>query len=126
MIINLTIPDDLYTIYLNKYGTPKLYAKLKEAIDLFKDVEAHDRVLVLSGENRRQIEHLLQTTIDSPEKLIRQIKLLNEVSVQDVAIEFTPEELARIEAQAGFHGKTRKAFIVDMIEEIKGVMLEHV
>lgn len=124
MKVNITIPDATFDIYAEKYPGPKVYEKFKEAIELCKDIEVNDRVLMLNGDTRRAIEAVFQTTVDDTAKLLRQIKMLNEVSVQDIAIEFTPEELVRLDAQAGFHGRTRKQFIIEMVNELKGTMLE--
>lgn len=126
MKINITIPDSTFDIYAEKYPGPKVYDKFKEAIELCKDIEVNDRVLILNGDTRRALEAIFQTTMDTTEKLLRQTKMLNEVSIQDVAMEFSPEELTRIDAQAGFHGRTRKQFIIEMATEIKNAMLEMV
>jgi hypothetical protein len=126
MIVNLTIPDDLYSKYLDKFGTPALYKRFKEAIDAYKDIDSSDRVILISGETRKALEAVFQTTLDTPAKLIQQCKMLNAFAIGDVFIEFTPEELSRLDMQATFHGRDRQTFLKEMAQEIKDRMLENI
>lgn len=126
MIINLKIEDALYDRYLTNFGAPKHYAQMKRAIEEFSGIKFADRALILHGEGRKAVEAEFQTTLDSAEKLLSLVKSLKMVKIHGVEINFTPDELARLEMQAKFHGRTTDGFIREIITEIKDRMLEKV
>lgn len=126
MIINLKIEDSLYDKYLTTFGAPKHYAQMKRAIEEFSGIKYGERTVILHGDERRELEAIFQTTIDDPAKLIRLTKNLHSVRIDGIAVDFTPDELARIEMQASFHGRSTETFIKEMISEIKDRMLEKV
>jgi hypothetical protein len=126
MIINLKIPDSLYEDYLKQYGNPQHYKKMKDHLELLKDVPVNDRIIVLYGDIRKKIEAVFQCIIKDGEQLSHEINKLNKVKIQGIEIEFNPEELARIDAQAAFHGRSREVYLKEMLTEIKDTFLEKV
>lgn len=124
MKINLSIPDELFEIYVKKFGLPAAYNRMRQAIEIFKDVEASDRAIVVAADNRRAIEAVFQTTIDDAPKLVKLIQNMSRVSLGNVNMEFSSDQLARMEAQAGFHGRTLEQYIRETVKELKETMLE--
>ena len=126
MVINLKLSDELFEHYVKKYGLPKAYQMMKKAVEQMKDVDENDRYLLIAGDIRRDIEKTFQTTLDSGEKLAKLCHNLSVVSIGGIEHQFTPDELARLDMQATFHGRTREVFIKEMIDEIAARMLEQV
>lgn len=126
MKLNIQIEDSLYELYEKTFGSPKLYARMKAAIEAFSRIPENDRVLMLYGDTRRAIEAVFGTTLDTPEKLLSLIKDMNRVKINGVEVNFTEDELDRIAMQAKFHGRSTETFIKEMIQEISGRMLERV
>lgn len=126
MKISLHLPDELFEHYVKVWGIPNCYNKMKEAVAAMKDMKQHDRYLIICGDVRRDIEATFQTTLDTPDKLAKLVKNLNSVKIEDVEMRFTPDELARIDMQASFHGRDRDTYIREMITEIKDRFLEKV
>lgn len=126
MKLNLTIDDAIVEKYEAKFGAPKHWEQMRKAIEAFVDVPKHDRFLIISGDTRRAIEAIFQTTLDTPEKLLQLTKKLNSVAINGVEVNFDAEELDRIRMQASFHGRTPEQYIKEMITEIKDRMLERV
>lgn len=126
MILNLTIPDNLYQHYYDRFGKTSLYRKMKEAIEFMKDVEPNDRYFLVTGEDRRRIETVMDHTIESASVLAKDVEKLNRFRIGDIGITFNAEELARIDVQAQFHSKDRETYMKEMAEYIKNRMLENV
>lgn len=124
MDIKIRLEDRLYDQYLTKHGSPKHYRMMKQAIEAFSQVTDGDRVLILHGDERRAIEAIFETTLDTPEKLLRLIKNMNTVKIEGVEVNFDEAELTRLATQASFHGRTTEQFIKEMVIEIKDRMLE--
>lgn len=126
MKLNLHIDDSTFELYVNRWGVPGLYAKMKNAIELCKDIEPSDRVLLLSGDNRRAVEAVFQTTLDTPEKLVKLVQNLSRISIGGVDLKFTADQLERLNSQAGFHGRSLQTYITETVMELKEMMLERV
>lgn len=126
MKVNITMPDSLFEEYVVKFGLPGAYGKMREAIEAYKDVKKDDRVILLAGDARRAIEAIFQTTLDNPEKLIKLIQNMNSVKLGGVDMEFTSDQMERLAAQAGFHGRTPEQYIRETVMELKATMLERV
>ena len=126
MIINLKLPDTLYEQYLLKYGSPMHYTMMKKAIEEFSNVPSNDRWFGVHGPDRQRIEAVFGNTVNSAKELADRLERLNQVSIEGERLDFEPEELARIDMQAQFHGKDRQTFVRDMVREIKDAMLEKV
>ena len=124
MQISLKMEDSLYNDYLTQYGSPMHYKKMKDAIEAFKPVK--DRYLILHGEGRRAIEQIFQTTIDDPQRLERLIKNLCSVQIGPVEVQFTADQLARMDMQARFFGKSTEEFVKETIEELIRRFMEEV
>lgn len=124
MKVNLSMPDELFEKMVKVHGIPACYRKMTQAIELCQDIEKSDRAIIVAADHRRALEAIFQTTIDNPEKLVRLTQNMNTVKVGDVDLAFSSDELARISAQAGFHGRTTQQFIIEMVTEIKDRMLE--
>lgn len=126
MQLNLKIPDSLYDHYLQKFGSPKHYVAMKQALESLKDVGEGERYVVLEGNARRRVEAVFETTMDTGEKLAGYCEKLNRVKIGGIDLAFNPEELQRLQMQATFHGRTLQQFMIEMIVEIKDRMLEKV
>ena len=124
MKVSISMPDELFEHYVVKFGLPAAYSRMREAIEAYKSVNKDDRTLLLSGDNRRAIEAVFQTTLDSPEKLVRLIQTMNTVRLGDVQMHFSQDQLERLQTQASFHGRTTEQFIRETVDELKEAMLE--
>lgn len=124
MMVNLKMPDPLFEEYVKKWGVPGLYRKMAQAIEFFKDVDKNDRPVLLAGDDRRAIEKIFQTTIDDSSKLVKLVQNMSRVSLGGVDMEFTSDQLERMKAQAGFHGRTLETYMRETVEELKAAMLE--
>ena len=126
MKLQFNVSDDLFEHFVKLYGIPGCYARMRKILEEMKDVTPEDRYLVISGDGRRAIEAVFQTTLDTPQKLATLVKNMSTVKIGNIEIGFTSDELARIDAQAGFHGRTRETYITEMATELKNRMLETV
>lgn len=126
MKLNLTIEDRLYEVYETNPGFPKAYKKMKDALEAFSNIPDNDRVLLVHGQPRKDLETLFGTTLDSGEKLVQLVKKMNQVQIEGVELNFDAEELHRLRMQATFHGRSVEQYIKEMIIEIKDRMLERV
>lgn len=124
MKVNLSMPDAIYEKMVVKWGIPNCYRKMTDFITLCQDIDKDDRTILISGDARRAIEKIFQTTVDNPEKLVRLIQNMSRVSLGGVDMEFTSDQLERMAAQAGFHGRTLEVYMRETVDELKSVMLE--
>jgi hypothetical protein len=126
MQLKFNISDQLYENYVLRFGVQGTYQRMRKVLEEMQNVDPNDRYFLVSGDNRRAIEAVFQTTIDDGAKLAKLLRRLNAVSIEGAEMTFTTDELERIDMQATFHGRTREQFLVEQIEEIKQRFLEQI
>jgi hypothetical protein len=126
MKLQFNVDDKVFEEYVTRWGIPGCYTTMRKAVETFKDFEKSDRYVVLYGKPRQEIEAVFQTTIDDGAKLAKLVKNMSKFSIGGVEINFTADELARIDMQATFHGRTRDQYIKETCAEIKDRFLENV
>lgn len=126
MQLKFNIGDSLYETYVLKFGVQGTYQRMRKVLEEMSGVDSNDRYVILAGDPRRAIEKIFGTTIDDGPKLAKLVAKLNSVEIAGASMEFTDDELARIDMQATFHGKPRQKFILEMVGEIKDRMLEQI
>lgn len=105
MILNISIPDDVYTAY-GEFGYHRPHQAIADQVKRFALVNPKDaRTLVVTGTQRDAIEKALGRTVDSPEELIKQCMAVAALKIGDEEI-ILPEELQKAYAgQAEFQGR---------------------
>lgn len=110
MKITLTIPDELYEVY-ERHGKGDAPAAIKAQLDKFKDVPPAERTLTVWGNDRLALEKIIQTTVESPERLLAFLRNAGSVKIGHVERIFSPAEMIRINTQAQFHGRTPREYV---------------
>lgn len=121
MKLTLTLPDELYEHYQQQAQkqTPQAIEKeLIARLTRFKDVPNQERAVVLWGDDRRAIEGIFQTTIDTPAELIRKIKQLCTVKIGPIDKQLTASDLSILHTQATFHGIPVDDFLLTVITRV--------
>lgn len=126
MKVNVSIPDSLFEQYVKQYGLPAAYNRMRQAIDLCKDVQVNDRTILVTGDNRRALEEVFQTTIDDATKLVKLVQNVTRVTLGGVDMKFSDDQLQRLDMQAKFHGRTTEQYIRETVQELAATMLERV
>jgi hypothetical protein len=126
MILQFKIPDDTYEKYVKTHGVQGALAQMRLAVEHFKDIQKDDRVIFVTGDDRRALEAVYQQTIDDGKDLVRLAKNMNTCKLGGVDMEFTQAQLERLSAQAGFHGRTPETYIRETVAELAATMLERV
>lgn len=126
MKFNISIPDSLFEKYVKQYGLPAAYNRMRQALELCQDIQVNDRTILVTGDDRRALEAVFQTTIDDATKLVKLVQNVTRVSLGGIDIGFSDDQLVRIDMQAKFHGRTTEQYIRETIDELKAAMLERV
>lgn len=126
MKVNVSMPDALFEKYVKSFGIPQCYQRMRVAIELCQDIQKEDRAVLIAGDARRAIEKVFQTTVDDSTKLVKLIQNMNTVHLGGIDMEFSQDQLERMKAQAGFHGRTLEVYMRETVEELKQIMLERV
>lgn len=130
MKITINVPDDLFEQYEAQGVTPNRTYSAKDEIEArlirFVGVSRHDRALVIQGDDRKKLEEFFQTTVETPDRLLKFIKNMGSVKIGNVERVFTPDELLRLESQAKFHGWPTERFIAHTVGEAFDYMMERI
>ncbi len=124
MQLSFRLSDDVYEAYVKRFGVKGAYDRMRTILTEMQNVDPADRYILVAGDDRRAIEAVFETTMDDSKKLVGYLNRLNKVKIDNTSMDFNVAELERIDMQASFHGRTREAFINEMIQEIKANFLE--
>lgn len=122
------LPNDLVSVKLPRWVAQDLATQARSPLITpgVHGAGVNDRIITLRASDRQALEKIFQTTIESAAQLIDKVRRLSLVKIGEVAYNFNHEELARIDMQAQFHGKTREEFIAqtvkDTIEHLLGLV----
>ncbi len=123
MKLSFNVPDQVYEKYVVKFGVSGAYQRMRKVLEEMQDVDPSDRYILVAGDDRRAIEKIFQTTIETASGLAKKVARLNAVNIEGARMDFTSDELERIRDQASFHGRTFEAFLIEMLSEMKDRML---
>lgn len=118
MILNLSIPDAVYTKY-SDYGFHRPHQAIEAQVKRFQNVDPSDaRALVLTGETRNALEKITGRTIDSPEELVKVVAAIAELKIGEEPIAMPVELQAYYRGQAEFHGQEPGKYLRDTCERL--------
>lgn len=107
MKITLTIPDELYDTYDKRGGA----AEMVKTLTRFAEVPSTERALLVWGKDRLALEAIMQTTVETPKRLLDFLRNCGSIKVGPVERIFSPSEIARLGDQAKFHGRTEAEWL---------------
>lgn len=133
MKISVNIPDSTYQKYLllHKAKTEEevkslIQARLATWADKLVLADPSDRTFFITGDERRAMEAVIGTTVDSAADLIKRLHALSAVKVGVLEYHLSPGESIRLTEQAKFHGWTPDAFFQNTCQEIFDRFMERI
>lgn len=117
MKITINIPESVVAILEERVGLDKVADEAERLVYRYCGVPADDRAVLISGEARKQLEAILQTTVDDGAKLVSMLKNMGSLKIGTIERVFSPSELVRLQDQARFHGWTEEKFLKMTSEE---------
>lgn len=112
MKLTIQLDDDVYEqaleVHKNKAGVEKAILK---GFGLIKDIDPNERFFIITGEVRKGIEKVVQTTVADGPSVLRHLINMSKVKIGSVDRSFTADELIRLNTQAAFHGWTPERFL---------------
>lgn len=107
MIVTVEIDEQTWKTLMDRAVTkdPKgISAAAAKVLGRFADVPQSDRVIILRAPERRQLEEVVGTTLDSPAHLVDFVRRLSAVKIGEVAYPLTVGQTIALTEQARFHG----------------------
>ena len=112
MILELTIPDELYEIY--KEFDPKDPEKvIVEQLKRHRETSPRGRGLVVPAKQRLELEKFLQKHIETTQELVNSVKTALELSIGDVSVALTPDLLNQIRDRANWNNSNFEEYLVE-------------
>jgi hypothetical protein len=121
MELKIQIPDDLYSRLkaANNGQHERVQKKIAGLVEEFHNVGSDGyRYFVVDGANRRAIEKVFQTTIETADQLVRKVQNLSRVGIGDVHRPLTDGESIQLESQASFWGVPPSEFIQQTVDRV--------
>lgn len=115
MILNITLPDELFARYADR--DPKNPRKaIERALEKFVDVHPDDRLLLVPKNVRQELEKLIGKPIESWDKFLSFFKDALSIKAGEVSVPLTEGQIKRLKTQADFFKKDPLEFTTDMVK----------
>lgn len=101
MIVSLKVSDDLYEQYGRRNpNNPR--AAMTDTLERFVSHDPGTKSVTLEGDNLRQLQEALQTSLSNPDEFTRLLVKALSVRVDDIEISLTPTQRKSIETNSAF------------------------
>lgn len=104
MVVNLSIPDELYADYVKMNPQNPGKAMVKH-LKRFVEVRPNGKALVIAGDTLAEVQRIAEKSVDKPEQLLELLKKAMEIKGEGVKISFTDTQRARMRQEAQFWQK---------------------
>ena len=131
MKVELTIKDDLYERLRKVAGAKKdermvVNTEIKRILETFVGVGHGDRYVLVEGDDRRKLEAIVQTTINSSDELVKKIQNMSIFGIGDATRPLTDGESIQLRETASFWGQTPAEFIMTTMNRVLDETLNRV
>lgn len=122
-ILSIKILDSVYERYAeHNPGSP--VTAMVQQLTRFAEVSPTQRVLIIPPAQRIRLEALMEGSLETADQLVNFVEQLSKVSVGNIHVVLTKPQLARLDDQARFHGKSSGEYLVEQakwsIEQLIG------
>lgn len=94
-----------------------------KTLDTFAHIPVTDRMLYVPVKQRRQLEEVFQTTIETPQQLVDKVSRLAKLKFGTIEYPITEARVHALQMQATFHGKTTEEWIKMTLDHIMEELL---
>lgn len=101
MVVNLSIPDELYAQYVEMNKTNPGKAMVKQ-LKRFADVNPSTRVVILQDEVLAELQRLAERSLETPRDILSLVEKALTVEGEGVKVKFTDVQRNRMRQDAKF------------------------
>jgi len=118
--MRLTIPDDLVEVFQPQASAKEPVEKLLlQQLTKFSHVPVRDRVLIIDGAARDDLEQLLHgPSLTTAADLVNRVRALIDVKIEGVNVALTLAQLEQLVGRAEKLGKTPEALIEETVAQM--------
>ena len=118
IIKQFRIPDETWDKLAKRHKTDdQVLEDIVLRLKKFENTSINEKMLVLTGPERAQLEEMLQVTINSVADLIKEVKHLTTIKIEGVEVAMEPELLAQLKDQADFYGRTPAEYLTELVQQ---------
>lgn len=122
-LVTLRIPDEIYEIYRDMNPTNPVHMMEKQ-LTRFKDVDAHERAVILTKEARQALEKLFGKPIEDTKVFAEWVKKLVALKIEGLDFPLKEGQRKKLEGLANFYHRDlseyAKAHISRVIDQDLG------
>lgn len=132
MRVTIDIPDDLYAELKQRCKEVKpdkaaVNARIRTVLQTFNAVgKDNQRYFIVEGDERRRLEAVFQTTVETADELATRVESLSRVGIGDAVRPLSPGESIQLGEQARFWGQTPGEFIEHTVQRVMDEALNRV
>lgn len=115
-VISLSIPDELYEVFV-KQSPQNPHKAIVKHLDKFKDFKFSDRAIVLSGDELSEVQRAAGKTVETPAELLKLVKEALSIDVEGMKIKLTEGQRTRLQHMATFFNQPVEAYGAEKVRK---------
>lgn len=116
MVISLSIPDELHSVYV-KHNPQNPHKAIVKQLQRFKEFSPADRFVMLTGDDLAEVQRLSGRQIETVADLRRLIEDALTLNTDGIPVKITDGQRARIKHEASFFGREPEQLAAEKLEE---------
>jgi hypothetical protein len=116
MVVSISIPDDLWEVYVAQNPQNPHRAIVKQ-LKRFKDVSPADRVVALTGDDLAEVQRISGRQIETVKDLRRLVEDALTLKSDGIKVKITDGQRARIKHEAAFFNRDPEELASEKLEE---------
>lgn len=116
MVVTITIPDEVYQLYA-AFNPANPRQAIQKQLERFKTVSTSERVLIISGEDRKSIEKLHGTPIEDAGTLAEWLGELTALNLGGDVIAIREGQRKRLMSEALFYKRVPAEYIKERFKQ---------
>jgi hypothetical protein len=115
MILNITLPDEIFARYADRNpSNPR--KEIEKVLERFVAFDPSDRLLIVPKDVRQELEKLIGGPIEKWEKFLSIFKDALSIRAGEVLVPLTEGQVKRLKGQADFYKRDPLEYTTDMVK----------
>jgi hypothetical protein len=116
MVLNISVPDEIYAKYVGM-NPQNPHKAIQKQLERFSDVRPGDRAIVVTGDDLSEVQRAAQRSVETPKDIVKLIEEALKVKSEDVEVSLTEGQRNRLRAEASFWGKAPGEYASNALKE---------
>lgn len=117
MVLNISIPDEVYAKYVGM-NPQNPHKAIQKQLERFAEVTPSSRVVIITGDDLSEIQRAAERSVETPKDVVKLVQEALKVKSEDVEVSLSEGQRNRLRAEAQFWGKSPGEYASAKLKEV--------